>query len=326
MIHKRVAGGTANLQRSLLVFFSGVLLCSSVISAFGVTNSVDAAITYAQAKECYDKFNGKTVAIGEYDTNCNQVCTATFSTDPLVDLDNPNPTAAYKITCIDVYANRALQDATASIVTNIYFTALADEFCQLGTPSANSECRSILKAQVTTCMNAFYENGYDGGSSFVFPDIDIPVVASCIASKRTEPARTIANIMNSVEAEAREQGGIVQADVVAQQLQDTCEDSGGTYTADGTCQQEVRQNCKIDGVGWIICPAATFIAMLNDSLYSIIERFLVVDSRMFSTSPSDGANAETYSIWQQVRNLANALFIVAFLVIIYSQMVGGSKK
>lgn len=102
-----------------------------------------------------------------------------------------------------------------------------------------------------------------------------------------------------------------------------CEATGGTY-ADGVCTPaETASSCVVDGVGWIVCPTAKFLAALVDRVYGIIESLLVIDSSMFATT---GANTSTYEAWKDVRNLANGLFVVAFLAIIYSQLVGGGRR
>jgi hypothetical protein len=88
-------------------------------------------------------------------------------------------------------------------------------------------------------------------------------------------------------------------------------------------EQDSESTCKVDGIGWMVCPVSNFIAGLNDGLYGIIRSFLVVNTSMFDVS---GDNRGTYRVWQGMRNIANAAFVIAFLFIIYSQMVGGGKR
>ncbi len=151
------------------------------LAAYGFSPSAS-ALTYDQKKACYSKYNGKIVAIDDYDKSCNEVCTPKFSTSPTGDLTNPGGTLRAIKSLVSTYppTTRTLQAAAASTVTNIYYTALADKFCRPASNTASdvkiaNECKSILKSQVTTCMNAFYENGYEGSSTFTFPDINIDV-------------------------------------------------------------------------------------------------------------------------------------------------------
>lgn len=80
---------------------------------------------------------------------------------------------------------------------------------------------------------------------------------------------------------------------------------------------EPTSTCVIDGVGWIICASANFMAKLVDSIYNIIEIMLRVQPLQVDTS--DGKNA-VYNVWSQMRSIANVLFVIAFMVIIYSQL------
>lgn len=72
--------------------------------------------------------------------------------------------------------------------------------------------------------------------------------------------------------------------------------------------------CAIPGLGWILCPVLTLMSSLADDMLNLFEGFLV-------TSPSMVSNTSTtYKAWQIVRNIANIAFVIAFLVIIFSQI------
>jgi len=76
-------------------------------------------------------------------------------------------------------------------------------------------------------------------------------------------------------------------------------------------------SCAIEGVGWIICPTVNFMASIADSAFSFLsDSFLQVDTGIVSTSSS------TYTVWSTMRTIANILFVIAFLVIIFSQLTG----
>lgn len=83
--------------------------------------------------------------------------------------------------------------------------------------------------------------------------------------------------------------------------------SGGQTTTGSTC--------AIDGIGWIICPVVNFLAKIADSSYSLIsESFLTISPKVFDT------DSGAYKAWVSARNFANAGLIVAFLLIIFSQI------
>lgn len=67
-------------------------------------------------------------------------------------------------------------------------------------------------------------------------------------------------------------------------------------------------------LGWVICPIITAVVALNDTLWSIIQGMLTV-------SPLK-QNEPVYAAWGAIRSLANALFVIFFMVIIFSQLTG----
>lgn len=68
------------------------------------------------------------------------------------------------------------------------------------------------------------------------------------------------------------------------------------------------------GLGWIICPATKFLSAAMDQLYLILIDF-------FKVAPlTNDTDSTLYMMWNLVRNLANILFIIGFLFIIYSQI------
>lgn len=75
--------------------------------------------------------------------------------------------------------------------------------------------------------------------------------------------------------------------------------------------------CAITGIGWIICPVVNFMAGIADSAYNFLEtNFLSVKVQMFDTGNP------TYSAWSIMRSFANVAFVIAFLIIIFSQLTG----
>ncbi len=79
----------------------------------------------------------------------------------------------------------------------------------------------------------------------------------------------------------------------------------GTSSCDGTFTM---------GIGWIVCPVTNFLAGAMDWLFEILTGFLTV--RPVQTN-SDNA---LFRSWSIMRNFANIVFVIGFLVIIYSQL------
>lgn len=87
-------------------------------------------------------------------------------------------------------------------------------------------------------------------------------------------------------------------------------------TTTNTCDEPVS-SCAIEGLGWILCPAINFLALVADQSFNFLsDNFLRTDPKVFST------DNETYKTWAIVRNIANILFVIAFLIIVFSQLTG----
>lgn len=87
--------------------------------------------------------------------------------------------------------------------------------------------------------------------------------------------------------------------------------------AEGGGEGDITSTCGVEGIGWIVCPVMNFLARLNDLAFGILSSyFLEIETDLVD---NDG----TFRAWQAFRDIANALFIIAFLAIVYGQMVGG---
>lgn len=76
-------------------------------------------------------------------------------------------------------------------------------------------------------------------------------------------------------------------------------------------------SCAIETVGWVICPTMRSIARLADKGFTYINQSsLGINYSLFSNS------GKTFTTWQVMRNIANGLFVIVFLIIIYSYLVG----
>jgi hypothetical protein len=92
-------------------------------------------------------------------------------------------------------------------------------------------------------------------------------------------------------------------------------DSSSTTPLPGTEEAGTdKTTCAIELIGWIICPVVTFLSKITDGAYSIISGMLEVQP-LNSTGESPLFNA-----WSVMRNFANIMFVIAFLVIIFSQI------
>ena len=75
--------------------------------------------------------------------------------------------------------------------------------------------------------------------------------------------------------------------------------------------------CAIKGIGWVICPTMRFLAGGMDIIFDLLKDYLTVKPLSFdSTTP-------IYRMWEVMRGFANIAFVLAFLIVIYSQVTGG---
>lgn len=87
-----------------------------------------------------------------------------------------------------------------------------------------------------------------------------------------------------------------------------------TITIDLSISSE-GTSCDIDGIGWFACPIGNNLAKGMDQIFNILDGFMEVQP----VQVNDTGNG-MYIAWDIMRNIANVAFIIAFLVLIYSQM------
>lgn len=79
-----------------------------------------------------------------------------------------------------------------------------------------------------------------------------------------------------------------------------------------------KTSCAVESIGWIVCPVVTFLGGITDQAYTILSTFLlnVPATNLNTTDPNNGL----YRAWEIMRNIANIAFVIAFLIIIFSQL------
>lgn len=83
-------------------------------------------------------------------------------------------------------------------------------------------------------------------------------------------------------------------------------------------ESEVTETCmsQSGAVGWLVCPGASWVADGVDNIYSAIRSFLELKPII-----SD-ANSPIYLVWSYIRDIANIVFVIVFLIAIISQISG----
>lgn len=91
--------------------------------------------------------------------------------------------------------------------------------------------------------------------------------------------------------------------------------SASTVALTAQTPNDGTSSCAVDGgLGWIICPVTNTLAGWMDWVFDILASFLTV--RPIET----GQENAMYRAWAFMRTIANVAFVIAFLIIIYSQL------
>lgn len=91
--------------------------------------------------------------------------------------------------------------------------------------------------------------------------------------------------------------------------------SGSTSDSQNDATTDKDVTCAVEKVGWIVCPILESMAKISDSMFDVLaDNFLRTDTALFRD------DSGTKVAWEIARNLANVMFIIAFLVIIISQV------
>ena len=86
-----------------------------------------------------------------------------------------------------------------------------------------------------------------------------------------------------------------------------------TLTVKG--EEAELSSCSVSGIGWIICPVSVFLAEAMDVVFNILSGMIAVQPSVLGDT-----NNSMYIAWNVMRNIANIAFVIAFLIIIYSQL------
>lgn len=126
-------------------------------------------------------------------------------------------------------------------------------------------------------------------------------IAEMLAAIDVKDAFADANLTDSILDEDLNPGGTTgQPDSTGEA---TCGNSGGAMS-----------------LGWIVCPLLDWMGTASNTLYTgAVEPALQVKATLLD--PNDSGSS-TQEAWRVFQNLANIIFIILFLVVIFSQLTG----
>lgn len=90
-------------------------------------------------------------------------------------------------------------------------------------------------------------------------------------------------------------------------------------------REEIEETCRnskgAESLGWIVCPFLSWAGNAATELYEkIVEPRLQVDPTLFNSKAAGENNVE--KAWQSFRDIANIIFIILLLIVIFSQLTG----
>ncbi|MDX2776386.1 hypothetical protein PV379_03405 [Streptomyces caniscabiei] len=93
------------------------------------------------------------------------------------------------------------------------------------------------------------------------------------------------------------------------------DNAGSGVVTDDDEEEAEKSTCSVAGVGWIICPIVNnLLAPITDAAYAFVASLLTVQPLTM-----DGTN-QIYQAWTVMRDFANVAFVIAFLLIVFSQL------
>lgn len=79
--------------------------------------------------------------------------------------------------------------------------------------------------------------------------------------------------------------------------------------------EDESTSCSVSGVGWFICPVSVFLAEAMDNIFNFLADLIRAQPLVIG----DSSNS-MYVAWNIMRSIANIAFVIAFLIIIFSQV------
>lgn len=94
-------------------------------------------------------------------------------------------------------------------------------------------------------------------------------------------------------------------------------DTSGSAATEESKADEAKNSCGLAESGWFICPVMTLMGGIADQAYNTISMFLDISPKIFSDDSSTGGAKQAWSFF---RDIANVIFVLLFLWVIFSQV------
>ena len=172
------------------------------------------------------------------------------------------------------------------------------------------------KSLKTICQNKGYTDTQGSRADDPNPVAGVPALTACINGYNNKNSIDYCDdkYKDAVLNAACEAG----AGITDKEIADGAAEIGDNESVDSDVGSGAGESsCGVAGIGWLICPVVSFMGdLLGEAFKGIADNFLRTDIALFDTSSG------TYVGWGVFRSIANVAFVIAFLIIIFSQLTG----
>ena len=180
-----------------------------------------------------------------------------------------------------------------------YKNALAKYIESLCAASGDKDCKTTYEKEIEPCVKEartkIQEKESRGEKAAADGSDERDFFADCYSGKTKLSKEDILRVFTGKEG-AKEEGA---------------KEEGATSEK----QSDQEEECEVaTGIGWLVCPSINFLSTINDFAYKFISStFLETDKDIVQSDDLKAA-------WSAFRDIANVAFVIAFLIIVYSQI------
>ena len=185
-----------------------------------------------------------------------------------------------------------------------YKNALAKYIESLCAASGDKDCKTTYEKEIEPCVKEartkIQEKESRGEKAAADGSDERDFFADCYSGKTKLSKEDILRVFTGKEG-AKEEGA----------KEEGAKEEGATSEK----QSDQEEECEVaTGIGWLVCPSINFLSTINDFAYKFISStFLETDKDIVQSDDLKAA-------WSGFRDVANVAFVIAFLIIVYSQI------
>ena len=185
-----------------------------------------------------------------------------------------------------------------------YKNALAKYIESLCATSGDKDCKTTYEKEIEPCVKEartkIREKESKGEKAAADGSDERDFFADCYSGKTKLSKEDILRVFTGKEG-TKEEG--------------TKEEGTKEEGAASEKRSDQEEECEVaTGIGWLVCPSISFLSTINDFAYKFISStFLETDKDIVQSDDLKAA-------WSGFRDVANVAFVIAFLIIVYSQI------